>query len=162
MAKLEEVFGVTSNQVLSYLERTQVDDTFREALNANKQIIVYGSSKQGKTALVSKHLKYEDNLLVSLTPKTRLIDIYQVILSKAGIKLVAGTTERSSTEQSLSIGAKFKAMIPVFGGASASTTGKTTAGSGEGAGICPSCGQGSRPSVNAVQKNDWRSARDVC
>lgn len=130
MARLEEVFGVTSKPVLSYVEREQVDDSFKEALESNKQIIVYGSSKQGKTALVSKHLPYADNLLVSLTPKTKLLDIYQTILSQAGVRLSISTTERSSTESAISIGAKFKAMIPIFGGAEAETSGSTKAGSG--------------------------------
>ena len=40
MAKLEEIFGVTSQALLSYVERPQVDDSFREALEARKQIIV--------------------------------------------------------------------------------------------------------------------------
>jgi hypothetical protein len=130
MAKLEEVFGVTSKPVLSYVERADVDDSFRDALTSHKQIIVYGSSKQGKTALVSKHLPYEDNLLVSLTPKTSLLDVYQQILSQAGVKLVNSTTDKSSTESAISIGARFKAMIPFFGEGSAETTGTQKAGSG--------------------------------
>jgi hypothetical protein len=70
MAKLEEVFGVSAKPIRSYVERNDVDTRFREALESDKQIIVYGSSKQGKTALVSKYLPYDKNLPVSLTPKT--------------------------------------------------------------------------------------------
>jgi hypothetical protein len=70
MPKLEEVFGVSAKPIRSYVERNEVDSRFREALESDKQIIVYGSSKQGKTALVSKYLPYEKNLLVSLTPKS--------------------------------------------------------------------------------------------
>ncbi len=131
MTALDEVFGVTSRPIRSYVERAQVDDSFREALGANKQIIVYGSSKQGKTALVSKHLPYDDNILVSLTPKFQLIDVYQSILSQAGVKIVASTTEKSGTEQKLSVGLKLKAMIPVFGGGEAATEGTTAANSGQ-------------------------------
>ena len=98
--------------MLSYVERPAVDVSFVDALSSGKQIVVYGSSKQGKTALVSKHLPYADNILVSLTPKTRLVDIYQTILSKAGVRLVSTTTEKSSTESAVSVGTKFKAMIP--------------------------------------------------
>lgn len=130
MSKLEEVFGVTSKPVLSYVERKQVDNSFREALDSHKQIIVYGSSKQGKTALVSKHLPYHNNLLVSLTPRTQLVDIYQTILSQAGVRITTGVTDRSTTEQSVSAGARFKAMIPLFGGGEGSVSGTTKAGSG--------------------------------
>jgi hypothetical protein len=84
LAKLEDVLGVTSRPVLSYVECKHVDDNFQEALECHKQIIVYGSSKQGKTALVLKHLPYEEDLPVSLTPKTRLLDVCNrwVILEK--------------------------------------------------------------------------------
>jgi hypothetical protein len=58
MAQLHEVFGVSATPILSYIERVEVDSRFREALQSDKQIIVYGSSKQGKTALVSKFLPY--------------------------------------------------------------------------------------------------------
>lgn len=129
MPKLDDVFGVTSRAVLSYVERPQVDDSFREALGANKQIIVYGSSKQGKTALVSKHLPYHENILVSLTPKTQVIDIYHSILSQAGVRLVSSSTEKAGTDSSVAIGLRFKAIVPLFGGASASTDGKIGANS---------------------------------
>lgn len=131
MARLDDVFGVTSRPVLSYVERKDVDTSFREALTSHKQIIVYGSSKQGKTALVSKHLPYAINLLVSLTPKTTLLDVYQTILSKAGVRLISSTVEKNATESSVSIGTKFRAMIPFFGEGSAEAAGTQKGGSGQ-------------------------------
>jgi hypothetical protein len=116
MALLSEVFGVSSKPILSYVEREDVDTRFREALASDKQVIVYGSSKQGKTALVSKYLPYKENILVSLTPKTTVLDIYQTILSTSGIRLKGGSTQKSSTETSIGFSAKVKAMIPIFGG----------------------------------------------
>ena len=131
MAKLEDVFGVSSQQVLSYVEREHVDNRFQEALNTTKQIIVYGSSKQGKTALVSKHLPYEKNILVSLTPKTQLADVYQTMLSKAGVKVITSVVEKKNTESSVGISAKFRALIPLFASGEAEVKGSTKAGSGE-------------------------------
>ncbi|WP_047734619.1 hypothetical protein, partial [Vibrio parahaemolyticus] len=84
---VEDVFGVSGKQVASYVERVHVDDKFKDALRTDKQIIVYGSSKQGKTALVKKYIPYEDNILISLSPKTTLKDIYQSILRKSGVVL---------------------------------------------------------------------------
>lgn len=130
MSALEEVFGVSAKPVLSYVVRKQVDDNFRDALQSGKQIIVYGSSKQGKTALVSKYLPYSNNILVSLTPKFTLLDIYQQILSFVGVRISTGLTEKSNTEQSLSVGARVKAMIPLFGGGEVKADGNTVAGSG--------------------------------
>lgn len=131
MPKLEDVFGVSSQQVLSYVERDHVDNRFQDALTSTKQIIVYGSSKQGKTALVSKHLPYDKNILVSLTPKTQLVDVYQTILSKAGVKVITSIVEKKNTESNVGISAKFRALIPLFASGEAEVTGSTKAGSGD-------------------------------
>ncbi len=129
MAKLNEVFGVSSTPVLSYIERAEVDNRFREALESDKQIIVYGSSKQGKTALVSKYLPYKDHLLVSLTPKTTVLDIYQTVLSKCGIHILTGTNEKNSAEVGATFSAKVKARIPFVGGGHVGTDAGMKAGS---------------------------------
>ena len=90
---VEDVFGVSGKQVASYVERVHVDDKFKDALRTDKQLIVYGSSKQGKTALVNKYIPYEDNILISLSPKTTLKDIYQSILRKSDVVLKTSYTE---------------------------------------------------------------------
>jgi len=130
MANLDEVFGVSSKPVLSYVERPEVDTRFVEALASDKEVIVYGSSKQGKTALVSKHLPYDRHILVSLTPKTAVLDIYQTILSKAGVRITTGVTDRRSTETNVGFSTKVKAQIPIFGGGEAGVAGEVKAGSG--------------------------------
>ncbi len=48
------VFGVSNDEVYTYIEREKVDTLFLEGLTKNKHIIIYGSSKQGKTALTNK------------------------------------------------------------------------------------------------------------
>jgi hypothetical protein len=130
MAKLEEVFGVSAKPIRSYVERDDVDTRFREALNSDKQVIVYGSSKQGKTALVSKYLPYEKNLLVSLTPKTSVLDMYHTVLSTAGIRITSGSTDKRSTETNIGFSAKVRALIPLFGSGEAGAEGGLKAGSG--------------------------------
>ena len=130
MATLDEVFGVSAKPIRSYVERNDVDTRFKDALSSDKEIIVYGSSKQGKTALVSKHLPYENHILVSLTPKTSVLDIYQTILSKAGVRIIAGTSERRSTETNIGFTSKVKALIPIFGSGEVGAEGGFKAGSG--------------------------------
>jgi hypothetical protein len=127
---LEDVFGVSAKPVLSYIERPDVDERFLEALVSDKEIIVYGSSKQGKTALVSKYLPYDKHFLVSLTPKMSVLDIYQIVLNKAGVRIITSTTERSGTETAAGVGARVKAVIPLFGGGEASASGSVKADSG--------------------------------
>ena len=129
MAKLEEVFGVSAKPIRSYVERDEVDARFKDALQSDKQIVVYGSSKQGKTALVSKYLPYDQNLLVSLTPKTSVLDIYHTILSRSDIRITTETTEKRSSEASTGFNARVRAMIPIFGGGEAGASAGVKAGS---------------------------------
>ena len=118
---LDQVFGVSASTVLSYVERNSVDSSFTAAMAADKQIVVYGASKQGKTALVQRHLPYESNIIVRLTPKTEIADAYRSILRQAGITIQEGHSTERSGEASIKGKAGFKALIPIFGGAEAST-----------------------------------------
>lgn len=115
--KLENVFGVSNQPLLSYVERDEVDNRFTEALKSEKQIIVYGASKQGKTALVSKHINYEKNAVINLSPRTTLLDIYQSLLRQAKVKLKTSSSESLEREGSLGINTKLKALFPIFGSA---------------------------------------------
>ncbi|MEH2042615.1 hypothetical protein [Nostoc sp.] len=113
--KVEDIFGVSSKIVLSYVEREAVDNRFIEALKSDKQIIVYGSSKQGKTALVSKHVNYKENIPITLSPKTTILDIYSSILRQAGVNIQNNYSKSTDKEASLGVVGKFKAILPFFG-----------------------------------------------
>ncbi|MCO5344112.1 hypothetical protein NG896_16180 [Aeromonas veronii] len=78
MSQLAEVFGVSPDQVLSYVERSNIDVKFRRSLETGNHIVVYGASKQGKTALVSRYLPYDENVVVRLTPNTNIQMYMQV------------------------------------------------------------------------------------
>lgn len=106
-----DVFGVSGKIVESYVERIQVDDKFKDALKTDKQIIVYGASKQGKTALVKKYIPYEDNILISLSPKTTLKDIYQSILRKSGVVLKTSYTEGTGDTSKVKSKASIQAAV---------------------------------------------------
>lgn len=122
MAKIEQVFGVSTEQVLSYISRPQVDDKFLEAIKSDKQIVVYGASKQGKTALVSKYLPYDQHIPVSVTPATEIVDIYSSILRQLKVRLASVQTDSSARESHASVGLKVKALIPLFGSGEAKTS----------------------------------------
>jgi len=124
--KLENVFGVSKDAVLSYVEREKVDGLFIEGLKTDRQIIVYGASKQGKTSLVGKHLPYDENIVVSLTPKYTLLDIYKTILRTAGLKIETVVQNTFGNESQNSIGAKIKATFPFFSSEVGANTQGTT------------------------------------
>ncbi len=111
MTKVEDVFGVSVKNVKSYIERERVDNKFTEALKSDKQIIVFGSSKQGKTALVKKYINYEDNIVISLSPKHTLKDIYQTILRKSGVTLRTSYSSGSGKSSTIKGKARIQGAI---------------------------------------------------
>lgn len=112
--KTSEVFGI-HKKVLSYVERDNVDTLFKIALQTEKQILVYGASKQGKTALVSKYCGYDENIIYQLTPETEIIDIYQHVLREAGVKIRTEYTQGEGSSSSLKFRAKVVASFAFFG-----------------------------------------------
>lgn len=118
--ELSDVFGVSSSQVASYVERPDVDNAFSSALEQRRHIVVYGASKQGKTALVSRHISYCDNVVIRLEPASALEDIYLAILRYANVRIEKVRRESSSSGTEAGIGVEAKATIFGFGGGSAS------------------------------------------
>ncbi len=128
MAELNEVFGVSPNQVLSYIVRDKIDTKFNESLETGNHIVVYGASKQGKTALVSRYLPYNDNIVVRLTPNTNISDIYSSVLRQVGIEIEICNQSESSTAMSATAGIKAKAKVLIFGEGEANASGTLSSG----------------------------------
>lgn len=116
MPKTDEVFGIRTQLVLSYVVREDVDTRFKDALDSDHHILVYGSSKQGKTSLRQKHLNDRNCLIVRCGPRMSIETLYQSVLRQAGATIQ--TMETRSTEKT--VGAKvstgFLARIPFLGG----------------------------------------------
>jgi len=127
MATTEDVFGVRAKLVLSYVERPEVDERFVDALKTDHHVVVYGSSKQGKTSLRQKHLPETECIVVRCSPRMALIDLYQSIVRQSGVRIASVETSTQSTSQGAKVSVGFKATIPWFGGADAKTEGSTAA-----------------------------------
>jgi len=115
MVKLDEVFGVSSKAIRSYIPREQIDGLFNDAIVSDKHVVVYGASKQGKTALVSRYLSYKENIVIRLSPKSTVEDVYASILRQAGVSIEVSSTSESASKVGGSAGAKFKAKVPLLG-----------------------------------------------
>lgn len=124
--QLGHVFGVSKQRVLSYLERDAVDGLFKKALASDRHIVVYGSSKQGKTSLVDKNLPYSSNVVVSCTPKYASIDIYKAILRTENIYIESEIERSSGSASKASVGAKFKATLFLLGSGEAQAGGEVS------------------------------------
>jgi len=120
MTSLGDVFGVSSKAVKSYIPREHIDGLFKIAIASDKHVVVYGASKQGKTALVSRYLSYDDNIVVRLAPKSTVEDIYASILRQAGVILETASTSEEASKVGADAGLKFKAKVPLLGEAEVS------------------------------------------
>lgn len=110
-----DVFGVKSTLIKSYIERDAVDEKFKSAITDGNEVIIYGSSKQGKTSLILNHLPEEQYVKVECSPQTQPIDIYKSILRQLGITYVESETSEKSSEHGGKLGAGFKIKIPFLG-----------------------------------------------
>lgn len=114
--QLGQVFGVAKDPVESYIERQNVDNILLSAIPKSQQIIIYGSSKQGKTALLQRHIPEDQRITVHCGPTTSAEDLYRSILRQQNIEIKSETVVDTSREISGSLTSKFTAMIPFFGG----------------------------------------------
>ncbi|MEG0851553.1 MAG: hypothetical protein RSD71_15265 [Flavobacterium sp.] len=110
--KTSEVFGVSNEEIASYIERTEVDDEFQKGLTQNKHIIIFGSSKQGKTAVTNKHLHEKDLVRIKCVPESKPIDIYKSLLRQLNIEFEEEKTSQTSIGFGGKGGIKAKVKIP--------------------------------------------------
>lgn len=114
-----DVFGVKSTLIKSYIEREAVDEKFKASITDGNEVIIYGSSKQGKTSLILNHLSEDQYVKVECSPQTQPIDIYKSILRQLEITYVESETSEKASEHSGKITGGFKIKIPFCGDASA-------------------------------------------
>lgn len=117
--KTNDVFGVRSKLIESYIERESVDKAFKEALTDGNEVIVYGSSKQGKTSLILNNLQESQYVKVECSPQTQPLDIYKSILRQIGITFIESETTEEKYEHGGKLSGGFKIKIPFLGDTSA-------------------------------------------
>ncbi len=106
---VDEVFGINRDLPLNYVERDSADNVLVNNLARRQHLVIYGSSKQGKTSLRKHCLKNEDYIVVHCSNKWALDDVHEAILKQAGFELTVSTTLATSGKQK--INAIFKAVI---------------------------------------------------
>ena len=117
--RLDDVFGVARDIPVNYVIRDAVDGVFVSSLARDKHIVVFGSSKQGKTCLRKSNLNDDDYIVVTCSNKWTLSTLHSAILKAAGY-----TIEQSSTrtaDGSFKINAKLEgsAGVPLLAKAKA-------------------------------------------
>src|SRR4051794_26154396 len=91
--RLDEVYGVARDVPINYVDRDSVDGTFVSSLARDKHIVVFGSSKQGKTCLRKNTLRDDDYIVVTCSNKWNLSALHSAILKQAGYTVEQSTTK---------------------------------------------------------------------
>ncbi len=90
--ELDEVYGISREVPLNYVERENVDSRLKVNLNRHKHITIFGSSKQGKTCLRKHCLQESEYILVQCDYKWSLSDLNANILKRAGYEITQSTS----------------------------------------------------------------------
>lgn len=107
--KTDDVFGISRVVPLNYVTRKGADDFLIDNLTRDKHLVIYGSSKQGKTCLRKHCLSEDDYITVHCSNKWMIGDLNSAILKKAGYELAQSTTKTVSGKYK--IFAKIKATF---------------------------------------------------
>lgn len=111
--RLDDVFGVARELPQNYVVRQSVDQHLIDALARDQHIVIYGSSKQGKTCLRKYNLRPDEYVLVTCSNKWTLAQLHSAILKAAGYIVEGSTTKTVSGEAKVT--AKFSGGFNFFG-----------------------------------------------
>jgi hypothetical protein len=81
---MADVFGIARDIPANYVQRPAVDGTFIESLTRDKHVVLFGSSKQGKTCLRKYNLTENDYIVVTCSNTWDLGQVHSAILKAAG------------------------------------------------------------------------------
>lgn len=93
MHKTTEVFGISRELPLNYVERKSADHKLVENLTREKHLVIFGSSKQGKTSLRKHCLNEKDCIVVHCSNKWSVADINSAILKRTGFELTQSNSK---------------------------------------------------------------------
>jgi len=96
MNKTSDVFGISRDLPLNYVVRDSADSVLVENLTRDKHLVIFGSSKQGKTSLRKHVLEEKDYIVIHCSNKWSVSDINSAILKKAGFELTQSTSKATS------------------------------------------------------------------
>jgi hypothetical protein len=112
---VDDVYGVNRDLPLNYVTRKKVDAEFVVHLAQRHNIVVFGSSKQGKTSLRKACLKESDYIVVSSSNKWSVSQLHASILKQVGFKVDVSSTKTLSGQAKINVSGEFKAGIPLLG-----------------------------------------------
>lgn len=118
-----EIFKTSRDIPANYVERPHVDEVFIETLLQENHIVIYGSSKQGKTSLRKKHLEENDAVVITCDNNWSIADLQLAILKKVGFTIEDSTNIK--VDGSLKIKFKIPGIAEIEAGGGAGRDKKT-------------------------------------
>lgn len=103
-----EIFKTSRDVPANYVQRDHVDDVFIETLLQENHIVIYGSSKQGKTSLRKRYLEEKESVVIACDNNWSIADLQLAILKKIGFSI------EDSTNVKVDGSLKIKFKIPGF------------------------------------------------
>ncbi|MCK1457108.1 alpha/beta fold hydrolase [Bradyrhizobium sp. 2] len=100
---INTVFGIHRGDTVHYVQRTRVDDALIGQLIGGKHLCIYGSSKQGKTALRKKHIAPSDELCVVCDRSWDVADVFAALLKAAHCEVQRVTDDPASSLYSVQV-----------------------------------------------------------
>ncbi|HZH32423.1 MAG TPA: hypothetical protein VEY11_16780 [Pyrinomonadaceae bacterium] len=91
-----DVFGISRDLPLNYIARPSADNSLIDNLTRDKHLVIYGSSKQGKTSLRKHCLQESDYITVHCSNRWSLAELHAAVLKKAGYEVTQSTTKTVS------------------------------------------------------------------
>lgn len=116
---VDEVFGVSRDLPLNYVIRPDVDGKLIENLARNSHIVIYGSSKQGKTSLRKYCLKDSDYDVISCQNRWTLAETHAAILKEVGYTVTQASTRTVTGANKIAVSFGAKGGIPLVAHAKA-------------------------------------------
>ncbi len=109
---VQDVFGLSANLPLNYIERQKVDSVLKSALLQKKHIVIHGGSKQGKTSLRKKHVPDQTTITVVCQNKWNLSDLFTAVLKQAGFRVELSSKKTFEGRAKISAALDLAAKVP--------------------------------------------------
>lgn len=113
--EVDAVFGVGRDIPLNYVDRPEVDEKFKKSLHRQQHVVIFGSSKQGKTSLRKKNLRDDEYIVVSCQNKWTLAELHSAILKEAGFNVRQSVEKTTGGTHKVVVGLQAKAKVPFIG-----------------------------------------------
>jgi hypothetical protein len=123
--RLADVYGISRDVPLNYVPRPTVDGALIDALTRDKHIVVFGSSKQGKTCVRKYNLQEADYVAVTCSNRWDLGALHSAILKQAGYTIELSSTKTFEGHQKITakLGGGFDLKIVSMRGEGTEETG---------------------------------------